>query len=111
MENYFPNMNASDSQAARDRVLQDLHILVADSELLLSATMQDLGEKAVEARARLKAGLIRAKATLSEIQEKGMNSAKAAADKVDTTIRDHPYESIGVAVGVGVLVGLLLGRK
>ena len=35
----------------------------------------------------------------------------AAAKKADTIIRDHPYESIGVAFGVGLLLGVLVTRK
>ncbi len=31
-----------------------------------------------------------------------------AADKV---VRDHPYQSIGLAVGLGLLLGIVLGRK
>ena len=38
-------------------------------------------------------------------------SAKAAAKRADTVIRDHPYESIGIAFGIGLLVGVLVKRK
>ena len=46
-----------------------------------------------------------------EILEKGKEQAKEAAKKTDETIRAHPYESIGIAFGVGVLIGVLIGRR
>jgi ElaB/YqjD/DUF883 family membrane-anchored ribosome-binding protein len=35
----------------------------------------------------------------------------AAAKATDRTIREHPYESIGIAFGLGLLVGVLVARK
>ena len=79
MESFFPNVSTAQSQLARDRVLDDLRNLVVDSETLLTATVGELSEQAGVARDRLKVGLARAKATLSELQEKGLASAKVAA--------------------------------
>ena len=35
----------------------------------------------------------------------------AVAKATDRTIREHPYESIGIAFGLGLLVGVLVARK
>ena len=43
----------------------------------------------------------------NNIQEKAVTSARAT----DRVIRDHPYESIGIAFGVGVLIGVLINRR
>jgi ElaB/YqjD/DUF883 family membrane-anchored ribosome-binding protein len=96
---------------ARERVLQDLKTLARDSEVLLKATAGDLGEKAGEARRRLARALERAKATGAELQELTIASAEAAAKSTDSVIRHHPYESIGLAFGIGVLLGVLVSRK
>lgn len=104
-------MKTSQSQIARDRVMADLQALAQDAETLLRTTVDDGSEKAKAARARISAALDRAKASFAEFQEQGLESAKAAVQKTDETIRSHPYESIGVAFGVGVLLGVLLGRK
>jgi ElaB/YqjD/DUF883 family membrane-anchored ribosome-binding protein len=111
MENYFPNVTGTQSQLARERILEDLRILIADAEMLLNATVGEVSEKASEARERLKAALARARITLTELQQKGLASVQAAANKADVTIRDHPYESVGIALGVGFLIGLVLGRR
>lgn len=109
METHFPQANST--QAARDRVLDDLKTLAADAEALLFATADDASAKAKEARARLTAGLEKAKSTYEEFQAQGIESAKVALKKADDTIRSHPYESVGIAFGVGVLLGVLLRRK
>jgi ElaB/YqjD/DUF883 family membrane-anchored ribosome-binding protein len=111
METHFENLAQGQSAMARERVLQDLKTLARDSEVLLKATAGDLGEKAGEARKRLARALERAKAAGAELQEATIASAKVAANKADIVIRDHPYESIGIAFGIGVLLGVLVARR
>jgi ElaB/YqjD/DUF883 family membrane-anchored ribosome-binding protein len=111
METHFENLSQAQSAIARNRVLRDLRTLARDSEALLKATAGDLGEKAGEARKRLARALERAKATCAELQEQTVASAKAAAKKADTVIRDHPYEAIAIAFGTGLLVGFLVARN
>ena len=91
--------------------MKDLKSLARDAEDLLKATAGDASEKAKEARERLGAALERAKSTCEDAQDQGIATVKAAAKKADTVIRDHPYETIGVAFGVGLLIGVLLRRR
>jgi ElaB/YqjD/DUF883 family membrane-anchored ribosome-binding protein len=111
METHFENMAQAQGVIARERVLEDLKTLARDSEALLKATAGDVSEKAKGARARLAAALERAKVTCTELQAQTIASAKAAAKKADVVIRDHPYQSIGIAFGIGVLLGVLVARK
>ena len=90
-----------------DRLVTDLKRVVHDSEDLLHATKDAVGEKAREIRERLTDALDSARRTCRRLEEKAVESAKAA----DKTIRDHPYQSIGVAFGVGLLLGALAIRK
>lgn len=78
-----------------------------DAEDLWRITKDDLGERTKETRARLRETLDKARASASEIEEKAVAGAKAT----DKLIRDHPYGSIGVALGVGILIGVLAGRR
>ena len=111
METHFENMEHAHSTLARQRVMADLKSLVRDSEDLLKATAGDVSEKAKEARARISSALERAKETCEQLQEQTAASARAAAKRADEVIRTHPYESIGVAFGVGLLIGVLVTRK
>jgi ElaB/YqjD/DUF883 family membrane-anchored ribosome-binding protein len=92
---------------ATDRLVTDLKRIVQDSEDLLHVTKDVLGDKAQEVRERLADALDTAKRTCRRLEEKALDSAKAA----DKTIRDHPYQSIGVALGVGLLIGVFMTKK
>jgi ElaB/YqjD/DUF883 family membrane-anchored ribosome-binding protein len=92
---------------ANDRLVDDLKTVVRDAEDLMKATAGQVGEKVGEVRSRLAAALETAKATCQRLEEKTIAAAKAT----DRTIRDHPYESIGIAFGLGLLVGVLVSRK
>jgi ElaB/YqjD/DUF883 family membrane-anchored ribosome-binding protein len=111
METHFPNVESSETRVAFDRVLGDLRTLARDAEELLNATAGDASETASAARARLTAALEKAWGTCTELQDHGFTAAKAAARKADDAIRTRPYESIGIAFGVGMLLGALLKRK
>jgi len=81
--------------------------LVEDAQALLAATAHVAEEKVVDARKRLAAAIEKGKETWNNVQEKAVAGAKAT----DQVIRDHPYQAIGVALGVGALIGLLIGRR
>ncbi|MGH7976368.1 MAG: DUF883 family protein [Limisphaerales bacterium] len=89
----------------------DLNELSRDAEAVLQATAGQTGEKMSELRRRLSSALDAAKTTYRRVEEKTVAGAKVA----DKTIREHPYESIGVAAGVafgvGLLIGVLVGRR
>lgn len=98
---------STDAEEADKRLARHLKALVQDAEELMNATAGQAGEKASEARSRLAAALDSAKATYQRLEERTIAAAKAT----DKTIRQHPYESIGVAFGLGLLVGVLVARK
>jgi ElaB/YqjD/DUF883 family membrane-anchored ribosome-binding protein len=81
--------------------------LLEDAQELLTATAHVAEEKVVEARKRLTAAMEKGKETFNNVQEKAVAGAKAT----DQIIRSHPYQSIGVALGVGALIGFLLSRR
>jgi ElaB/YqjD/DUF883 family membrane-anchored ribosome-binding protein len=95
------------TQEANARLAQDLKSLVHDAEELMKATAGQAGEKVRELRTRLAAALEAAKVSCQRAEEKTIAAAKAT----DRTIREHPYESLGIAFGVGLLVGVLVARK
>ena len=95
------------NEANMGKLVEDLRVLSHDAEAMLRETAGQTGEKVTELRDRLAASLESAKATYRRLEEKAVAGAKAA----DATIRDHPYESIGVAFGVGLLIGVLVGRR
>src|SRR5271163_3917994 len=81
--------------------------LLEDAQALLAATTHVAEEKVADARKRLAAAIEKGKETWRDVQEKAVAGAKAT----DQVIRENPYRSIGVALGVGVLFGYLLARR
>lgn len=98
-------------EADMQKLGSDLKELAGDAEAMLQATAEQTGEKMAELRRRLSSALDSAKATYRRLEEKTMAGAKVA----DKKIREHPYESIGLAAGaafgLGLLIGVLAGRK
>lgn len=113
METHFANFETGQSQSgiARERVMNDLRALARDSEALLKVTAGDVSEKVTAARSRLIDALERAKSTCEDVTVQTVAGARETANKADTVIRKHPYESLGVAFGVGLLIGVLVTRK
>jgi ElaB/YqjD/DUF883 family membrane-anchored ribosome-binding protein len=98
---------ASEIEASTEKLLNDLSAVVHDGEELLRAGAQDLSEKGIAARQRLMAALEVAKETQAKLQERAIEGAKAA----DKVIREYPYQSVGVAFGIGMLLGVLVNRR
>ena len=99
--------SASDIEESTEKLLQDLKEVVRDGEELLRAGAEELGERGSAAREKLVAALEIAKETQRRLQERAVAGAKAA----DNYIRSKPYQAIGVAFGVGMLLGLLASRR
>jgi ElaB/YqjD/DUF883 family membrane-anchored ribosome-binding protein len=85
----------------------DMGTLAEDARALMAATADVAGEKVGEARKRLAAALERGKEIYGRVKEKAVEGAKAA----DETVREHPYQAIGIALGVGALIGYLVARR
>lgn len=99
------------SEASTRKLMEDLRTVVADAEALLSATAHDASDKARDARERASGSVEQARKRLEELEEQLTARAKAAADDAHRYVRDNPWQSIGIAAAVGVVVGLILGRR
>jgi|SRR6266850_4260982 len=94
-------------EESTERLLQDLKAVVQDGEELLRAGAQELGERGSAAREKLAAALEMAKETRRKIEERAVEYARST----DELIREHPYQSIGIAFGVGMLFGIIMNRR
>lgn len=99
------------TDASKERLVSDMKVLVADTEELLRATASQAGEKAAVARERIQATLASTKAKLIEAERALLEKTKQAARATDDYVHDNPWQAVGVAAGVGFLLGLLIGRR
>jgi ElaB/YqjD/DUF883 family membrane-anchored ribosome-binding protein len=86
---------------------QGMGTLADDAKDLVAATAGVAEDKVVAARARLSAALERGREVWGTVQDRTVQGAKAT----DQAIRSHPYQAIGIAFGVGALLGFLLTRR
>jgi len=85
----------------------DVSALAEDARALLSATADVAGEKVGDARKRLTAALERAKEIAGQVRDKAVQGAKAT----DEAVREHPYQAMAIALGVGAVIGYLAARR
>ena len=85
----------------------EMDTLAEDAGALMTATADAAGEKVGEARKRLAAALDSAKEIAGRFRDKAVEGAKAA----DQAVRDKPYQAIGIALGVGAVVGHFVMRR
>jgi ElaB/YqjD/DUF883 family membrane-anchored ribosome-binding protein len=95
----------------RDRLVQDMRSVIADAEDLLRATANQAGEKIAVARERIQDSLHQAKVKLAEAEAVLTEHAKQAARYTDEYVHDNPWRAIGIAAGIGLLLGLLISRR
>jgi ElaB/YqjD/DUF883 family membrane-anchored ribosome-binding protein len=85
----------------------DMGTLAEDARALMAATADVAGDKVADARKRLAAALDSAKEIAALVRDKAVEGAQAA----DKTVRENPYQAIGIAIGVGALLGYLVARR
>ena len=94
-----------------DKLIKDLKAVVGDAEDLLKATASQSGEHIARIRARAEESLRTARERMKHITDAAEVQASAAAREVNRQVHDNPWTAIGVAAAVGLVVGLVLGRK
>lgn len=95
----------------KDKLMSDLRVVISDAEEMLRMTADEVGEGAADLRSRVQARMNQAKADLIHLQEAAVAKAKAAGHATDEFVHENPWKSIGIAAGVGLVVGLLIGRR
>ena len=100
-----------DSQVSKEKLVSDLKVLIADTEDLLRATAGQAGEKIAVARERIQSSLAVYKEKLVDAEHALMEKTKEAARAADEYVHEHPWQAVGVAAGIGFLLGLLVSRR
>jgi ElaB/YqjD/DUF883 family membrane-anchored ribosome-binding protein len=96
---------------SKEKLGQDMKLVIADAEELLRATANTAGDKIAVAREKIQDRLHRAKVVLAEAEAVVVDKTKMAARATDEYVHDHPWRAVGVAAGFGLVIGLLLGRR
>ena len=89
----------------------DMKALVKDAQSLLTAAASLTGVKADELRSRGMEMLDRAMGKASQYQGQAVIKSKELAETADVYVKDNPWRTVAAAASLGLLVGILLGRK
>ena len=99
------------AEVSKEQLMADFRVVVSDAEALLRATANQTGDKLMAARAKVEESLQVARARLAEAQNAVVAKTKAAAKATDVYVHENPWNAVGIAATVGLLIGILLGRR
>jgi ElaB/YqjD/DUF883 family membrane-anchored ribosome-binding protein len=101
-------MKNNKSTATPKELLAELQALVGEAEQMISGSAGEATDGALDTlRSRYEA----MQEQLADVYENTKKKIVAGAKYTDTTIRENPYQSMAVAAGLGLLVGVLIGRR
>jgi len=90
-----------------DSTVEELKVLLAEAERALSNVGDATTDEVQALRQRLRSILADGQATLKNVTV----AARRQAAHADEIIRENPYQTIGIAAGVGLLAGYLISRS
>lgn len=98
-------------QVSTEKLMRDLRAVVVDAEELLKATAAQTGERVDKVRAKAEESLRTARARLQDMGDNAQTQAREAAREVEQQMRENPWTAVGIAAGVGLVLGILIGRR
>lgn len=101
----------TDAQASKEKIKSDLKTVLSDMDEYLRVTASQTGEKIGAIRERLQEHMHRAKDRLADTKEIVVDKTKEAAKATDEYVHDNPWRAVGIAAGVGLIIGMLIGRR
>ena len=96
---------------SKQKLVADMKIVVSDAEEILRATAGVAGEKMVDLREHIAERLHDAKMRLADAEAALVDKTKAAARATDDYVNENPWQAVGIAAGVGLLLGIIIGRR
>ena len=90
-----------------ERLVDDLRSIVRHGENLVKDLPHDLTDKMKDTQKQFAKALDSAKVSCRRLEDRTLAGVKAA----DETVHEKPYQFIGAALAVGVLIGVLISRR
>jgi ElaB/YqjD/DUF883 family membrane-anchored ribosome-binding protein len=103
-------MDTLSMDRAREKLVSDFKSVVLHVESLLKATADQGGKEVEDVRERVEASLEGARRSLHETQTDLMMQTREAAKATDLYVRSNPWQAMGLAAGVGLVLGLVSSK-
>ncbi|AJO79832.1 DUF883 family protein [Pseudomonas sp. 22526] len=104
-------MASKTTKTAQETLMADFQALVSDTERLLEHTATLAGDQADELRTQIHDSLLRARETLQLTEQSLRERGQAAVTATEDYVQSNPWQAVGIAAGVGFLIGLLATRR
>lgn len=95
----------------KGKMAADFKSIISDADELLQATAKVSGEGFNVTRAKFAEKIKTAKASLEDAEQIVVDKAKQAAAVTDDYVKSNPWTSVGIAAGVGLLIGFLAAKR
>lgn len=110
MSKNIMNTLADELATPKEKLMEDLHMVVADAEELINATASQTGEIASLARSRIQNSLAVVKDRLHAAENALLERTRQSAKAADQYVHANPWQSIGISACAGIIVGMLIKR-
>lgn len=99
------------TNSSKQKLVSDMKVVVSDAEEILRATAGIAGEKMGDLRERIGERLRDAKLRIADAEAMLVDKTKAAARATDDYVNENPWQAVGIAAGIGLLLGIIIGRR
>jgi ElaB/YqjD/DUF883 family membrane-anchored ribosome-binding protein len=107
------NTNLTDSlkDVTKAQLVTEFKAVIADAEALIKATAGQGGDKVDQVRSKAEASLASAKDKLEDMHEDLIEKGREAVKATDDYVQENPWKAVGIAAGLGLVIGLLVSRR
>lgn len=95
----------------QEQLVSDIKSVISEAEEMLGVTADQAGEKIANLRERIKTRLADAKVRLADAEELLRDKTRAAAQATDEFVHESPWTAVGIAAGLGLVLGMLITRR
>ncbi len=95
----------------KDKLMQDLRVVMRDAEELLKSGSHQIGDGAAQWRERTQDRLAQVRQQLASLQQQTTERVTTAGRSANEFVHRNPWAAVGVASGIGLLAGYLMNNR
>jgi ElaB/YqjD/DUF883 family membrane-anchored ribosome-binding protein len=96
---------------SKEKLVADMKVVVSDAEEILRVTSGVAEDKIGELRERIADRLRDAKVRIADAEDVLIDRTKAVARVTDDYVTENPWQAAAIAAGIGLLLGVIIGRR
>ncbi len=104
-------MAKSAAKESKEKLINDFHSVITDTEELMRSVSSESGGKAQALRAKIEQNLDLAKGYLQDFENSVVDKSRNAARVTDDYVHENAWRTVGLAIGLGIVIGLLIRNR